>query len=181
MPVSLEAERMLSLAFFVPNVGVLIHPSGIPYRCPTCGGLYDFRVPFQFDPARWTVPSPASGATGIRSDSRRSLSQSPWAKAIRRWSGRRLAAGLPSSANISIRAVHSRTAVPLLITAWLKSARCNRSRRRLIRECRSLHGGLCGPGRDQGTYFYTRVCFRPQTETDRGLWCGTCPDPWFTH
>lgn len=25
---------------------------GLPFRCPTCGGLYDFRNPFPFDPAK---------------------------------------------------------------------------------------------------------------------------------
>ncbi len=34
------------------NCGRAYPPDGLPYRCPACGGLYDFRAPLPFDPAR---------------------------------------------------------------------------------------------------------------------------------
>ncbi len=34
------------------NCGRAYPPDKLPYRCPACGGLYDFRNPLPFDPAR---------------------------------------------------------------------------------------------------------------------------------
>ncbi|MDP2994588.1 MAG: hypothetical protein Q8N46_05645, partial [Anaerolineales bacterium] len=40
------------------NCGRAYPPDGLPYRCPTCGGLYDFNTPLPFDPAQvdWSQP-----------------------------------------------------------------------------------------------------------------------------
>ncbi|MBE3039920.1 MAG: pyridoxal-phosphate dependent enzyme [Chloroflexi bacterium] len=40
------------------NCGRAYPPDGLPYRCPTCGGLYDFHTPLPFDPALvdWSQP-----------------------------------------------------------------------------------------------------------------------------
>ncbi|HEY5271384.1 MAG TPA: pyridoxal-phosphate dependent enzyme [Anaerolineales bacterium] len=34
------------------NCEQIYPPDGLPYRCPTCGGLYDFRNPLPFDPTQ---------------------------------------------------------------------------------------------------------------------------------
>ncbi len=40
------------------NCGRAYPPNGLPYRCPTCGGLYDFHTPLPFDLAQvdWSQP-----------------------------------------------------------------------------------------------------------------------------
>jgi threonine synthase len=40
------------MEFSCSNCGHAYPPDGLPYRCLVCGGLYDFRIPLPFDPAK---------------------------------------------------------------------------------------------------------------------------------
>lgn len=43
---------MTNLDVFCTNCGRAYPPKGIPFCCPTCGGLFDYSGPFHFNPAK---------------------------------------------------------------------------------------------------------------------------------
>jgi len=49
---------MTNTNVFCTNCECAYPPEGVPYRCPTCAGLYDYRVLFHFDPAQVDLSQP---------------------------------------------------------------------------------------------------------------------------